>query len=100
MTGRERLLLAALVFLRVTLLLLRAVSDPMRTWNLEESYNATEAWLLGHGVLWSELPTLQYRSFCGGCTVVSVVSAPVLADRKSTRLNSSHSSVSRMPSSA
>ena len=33
-------------------------------------------------------------------TAVSCVSPPLTTDRKSTRLNSSHSSVSRMPSSA
>ena len=43
-------------------------------------------------------------SNCGLCTVFlegkPVLSCSVLADRKSTRLNSSHNVISRMPSSA
>ena len=32
--------------------------------------------------------------------VVALVALPIVVDRKSTRLNSSHSEISRMPSSA
>ena len=44
--------------------------------------------ILGSGMLWLG----EGAFFPGGLTI--------LVDRKSTRLNSSHSSVSRMPSSA
>ena len=43
-------------------------------------------------------PALQQRAQQAGCTVVQVPNSR--QDRKSTRLNSSHSRASRMPSSA
>ena len=49
---------------------------------------------LGGYVLWFVLPTLVK------CIQFAVLSVFVQADRKSTRLNSSHRSLPRMPSSA
>ncbi len=78
-SNRERALLVALVGLRMALTGGRLLADPLRFWNFEEAYNATVAWYLAHGGLWPELFTLQYRSFCGGCTVVAAAGAPLLA---------------------
>ena len=44
--------------------------------------------------------TLNRFTLIGATTRSGLLTAPLLSDRKSTRLNSSHSSVSRMPSSA
>lgn len=79
MTRRERVLLALLVGIRVALASMRLIADPLRFWNTEEAYNATLGWYLAHGGLWSQLPLLQYRSFCGGCSVVSVAASPLMA---------------------
>lgn len=76
---RARALLAALVLARVGLGAARLAADPARFWNDEEAYNATEAWLLARAPLWDQVLALQYRSFCGGCTVVAALGAPLLA---------------------
>jgi len=54
------------------------LANPYRFRNHEEAYNATVGWLVWHGGLWGDLLRLQYRTFCGGCTVVSVAAAPLL----------------------
>ena len=72
---------------------------------------ATKVWLLlGLGVFpigaafsgnVQGFEATKEREFCGSCHVMAPVSYTHLAlDRKSTRLNSSHPSRSRMPSSA
>ncbi len=75
---REIALLAAAVVGRVLLGAARFNAAPLRLVNVEESYNATVAWMLGHAPVWELLPELQYRSFCGGCTVVSVLGVPAM----------------------
>lgn len=52
--------------------------DPPRFVNHEEAYNATVGWLLWHTGEWGQLLDLQYRAFCGGCTVVGTLAAPTL----------------------
>ena len=54
-------------------------------------HNSDEIYVLGVPVL---------KSMNGGRTFVSITKSNVHADRKSTRLNSSHTDISRMPSSA
>ena len=46
------------------------------------------------------LPRVEETQTAGGTPVIAIAGRPNVGDRKSTRLNSSHSSVSRMPSSA
>ena len=47
------------------------------------------------------LPALQAHAYYEQkYPLVSALSRPIIADRKSTRLNSSHTDISRMPSSA
>lgn len=75
----QRGLLAALVGIRLLLEALRLAQDPRRFWNFEESYNATVAWALSHAGLGAAVLDLQYRSFCGGCTAVAALGAPLLA---------------------
>ena len=66
------------VAVRLTLDALALMGQPGCYWNIEESYDATVAWLLGHGALWSQLLALQYKTFCGGCTVVAVAGSPLM----------------------
>ncbi|MSQ01254.1 MAG: hypothetical protein EXR71_05070 [Myxococcales bacterium] len=63
---------------RVLLGTARFNAAPFRFVNVEESYNATVAWLLARAPMWELLPDLQYRSFCGGCSAVSVLGVPFL----------------------
>ncbi len=77
-TRRETALLVAAVVGRVLLGAARFNAAPFRFVNVEESYNATVAWMLGHAPVWELVPELQYRSFCGGCTVVSLLGVPAL----------------------
>lgn len=74
-----RRLLAALVALRLVLAVASLLTDPDRYRQFEETYNATIAWVMLRSDLWSELLRLQFLSFCGGCTVITVVGAPFLA---------------------
>ena len=75
---RGTLALLALVLLRVGLDTSRLLSNPGRYWNWEEAYNAAEGWYLWHAGLWDRLLPLQYKAFCGGCTVVAGLAAPIL----------------------
>lgn len=75
----EGLLLAVGVFARLGLGVARLLAEPSRFRSFEESYNATEAWMLAHGGLLGAVARLQYRSFCGGCSVVSLIGVPALA---------------------
>ena len=77
-TRRDALAFGLFLVLRAATDLARLLSDPSRYWNWEEAYNAGVAWYTWHAGLWDRLLDLQYKAFCGGCTVVSVVAAPVL----------------------
>ncbi len=75
---RDALILSVALVLRAGLDLTRLLRDPGATVQLEDGYNAAAAWLTWHGGLWGELFALQYKEFCGGCTVVTALGAPVL----------------------
>ena len=77
--ARIGMLVAALLALRVGVDLSALLAEPARYLSEEEGYNAAVAWVVVHAGLWSDLFALQYRSFCGGCTVVTVASVPLLA---------------------
>lgn len=78
-TRLEKLVLALLVAIRLTLDSTRYLTNPERYWNWEDNYNAAVGWYAVHAGLWDQLLTLQYKTFCGGCTVNSVLAAPILA---------------------
>lgn len=75
----DRIALTALVLLRVTLDASRYLASPIRYWNWEDNYNAAVAWYAVHAGLWDQLLPLQYKAFCGGCTVEAIVAAPLFA---------------------
>lgn len=68
-----------LVAVRFALDAVRLRADPDRFGNWEESYNAAVAYYAWHAGLWDQLLRLQYKAFCGGCTVMSTLAVPVLA---------------------
>ncbi len=74
----DRLLILAFMLLRAAWSIETLLASPYRFRNHEEAYNATVGWLVWHGGLWADLLRLQYRTFCGGCTVVSALAAPTL----------------------
>lgn len=77
MRGRAALL--GLVLLRAALDLALLAGDPLRFKQWEDSFNATVGrfvWATGR---WDLLLPLQYKAFCGGCTVHAVTAAPALA---------------------
>ncbi|MSP56189.1 MAG: hypothetical protein EXR69_11395 [Myxococcales bacterium] len=74
----ERIALTALVLLRVALDTSRYLASPIRYWNWEDNYNAAVAWYAAHAGLWDQLLPLQYKAFCGGCTVEALIAAPLL----------------------
>lgn len=74
----RRLGLLGLCVLRATGDLWLLLRDPQRFTNHEEAYNATVGWMMWHTGAWDQLLELQYRTFCGGCTVVSALAAPTL----------------------
>ena len=76
---RDSFVLASLVFGRALLGFLRLGAVPHRFWNFEEAYNASVGWAIAHAPLGDQLLALQYRSFCGGCSLVSALGAPLLA---------------------
>ena len=78
MAVRHARIAAALVLLRLLWSIEALLFDPLRFRNHEETYNATVGWLVWHGGLWEHLLTLQYRDFCGGCTVAAALAAPAL----------------------
>lgn len=71
------LAVSLLVGVRLTLDAARWLGDPARYWNWEEAYNAGVAWFSGHAGLRDQLLPLQYKAFCGGCTVVAALATPV-----------------------
>lgn len=79
MRPAERWGLVAAVVARFMLGALRFAGAPDRFVNREEAHNATSAWLFGHGELLGEVTRVQYREFCGGCSVVALLGAPLLA---------------------
>ncbi len=79
LTPRDVVLLGTAVAARGALGLARYAATPERFRNFEEGYNATVAWVLAHGAAPAALLDLQYRSFCGGCTVVAVAGMPAMA---------------------
>lgn len=70
--------LALMIALRWAVDLVRLVSRPGNYVDWEESYNATVGFVIWRAGLWEELLRLQYVEFCGGCTVVGALAAPVL----------------------
>lgn len=56
----------------------RFLAEPLRFVNFEEGYNATVAWLLSRAPLTEHILDFQYRSFCGGCSVVSLLGTPAM----------------------
>ncbi len=77
LTTLERIALATLVVLRAGLDTSRYLANPLRYWNWEDNYNAAVGWYALHAGLWDQLLALQYKQFCGGCTVESVLVAPM-----------------------
>ncbi len=72
-------LLAPLAVLLFVLLQLAAVHNPrVVEVDPEEMFNAGQAWLLVQGHA-ADLFRLQYRPFCGGCTLDAVLGAPLFA---------------------
>src|SRR5688572_25488567 len=67
-------LLAILVFQQVVRLLVR----PADVREQEEAYAAAVGYVVWSAGLWDQLLPVQYGSFCGGCTVVGVISEPIL----------------------
>jgi hypothetical protein len=72
-------LLGTALVARALLGALRFAGDPERFVNREEAHNATAAWLFAHGHLLGDVMRVQYRSFCGGCSVVALAGAPFFA---------------------
>ncbi len=76
---RQKLVLAGLVALRLTLDSARFLGDPAHYWNWEDNYNAAVGWYVAYAGMWDQLLQLQYKAFCGGCTVEALVAAPLFA---------------------
>lgn len=76
---RSALAVGLLLAVRVACDLTRLAARPDRYWDREEAYNAAVGWYLAHARLYDQLLALQYKTFCGGCSVVSALSAPALA---------------------
>lgn len=70
--------LAALVAVLVALQAIRLLTRPGDVSEQEEAYNAAVGFAVWRGGLWDQLLPLQYSTFCGGCTVVGLLAAPVL----------------------
>ena len=79
MSARSRLLLAALVLIRLAGDAVRLLQDPDRFVDGEERYSATVGWYLHAAGLWDQVLALQYKTFCGGCTV-HALTASALGD--------------------
>ena len=76
---RDLALLGAALLVRAVLDALWLRADPAAFVEVEEGWNATVAWMLVHGDLAGSLLELRWKTFCGGCSVVSVVGAGPLA---------------------
>lgn len=78
--GIRRLLpLVPLVLLKVGLDCALLLTDPLRFRHWEEAYNATVGLVVASTGRWDHLLPLQYKTFCGGCTVHAITAAPVLS---------------------
>lgn len=75
---RWNLLLFACLAVRAAGDLVRLASQPDRYWDREEVYNASVGWYVWYAGLGDQLLSLQYKEFCGGCSVVAAVAAPML----------------------
>ncbi len=75
---RGALGVALLVALRTSLDVTRLATTPWKYWNWEETHNAAVAWYALHAGLWDQILPLQYKSFCGGCTVLAAAALPAL----------------------
>lgn len=79
LSQRGRLALTLLVALRLSLDTSRFLADPAHYWNWEDSYNAAVGWYVAYAGMWDQALNLQYKAFCGGCTVEALVAAPLFA---------------------
>jgi hypothetical protein len=75
---RWNLLLLVCLTVRAAGDVARLVSQPERYWDREEIYNAGVGWYVWYAGLADQLLALQYKAFCGGCSVVAAVAAPML----------------------
>ncbi len=75
---RWNLLLLVCLMVRAVGDLARLASQPERYWDREEVYNAGVGWYVWYAGLADQLLALQYKAFCGGCSVVAAVAAPML----------------------
>ena len=75
---RDLAILAAALVVRVVLDLEWLLRDPAAFVELEETYNASVAWMATHG-LGGQVLAQQYKEFCGGCSVVALVGAAPLS---------------------
>ncbi len=78
LVAREWRLLVLAACVRVLLDGAELVSHPLRFKQWEEAYNASVSRFLWTTDLWSQILPLQYKAFCGGCTVVAAVASPVV----------------------
>ncbi|MEL6345402.1 MAG: hypothetical protein AAFV53_20005, partial [Myxococcota bacterium] len=76
---RQRAALTGLVLLRIALDLHALLARPLNYWHWEEAYNASAAWVIAQTGAWSSLLDLQYKTFCGGCSVLTATAAPLLS---------------------
>ncbi|MCP4917237.1 MAG: hypothetical protein GY913_09960 [Proteobacteria bacterium] len=76
---RDLLVLAVALVLRAALDLEWLARDPDAFVELEETWNASVAWMALNGDLGGSLLALQYKEFCGGCSVVAALGTFPLA---------------------
>lgn len=68
-----------LVLLKVGLDFALLLTEPLRFRQWEDAYNATVGLIVATTGRWDHLLPLQYKTFCGGCTVHALTAAPVFA---------------------
>ncbi|MFZ5479879.1 MAG: hypothetical protein ACOZNI_24150, partial [Myxococcota bacterium] len=76
--ARAAIVLALVVGVRIAIDVATLVGDPTRYQQWEEAYNATVALWAWNGLPPEAFLALQYKSFCGGCSVVSAIGTPLL----------------------
>jgi len=77
-TRRDAAVLGLLLATRALLALGSLTTRPGRYKQWEESYNATLGHLVWETGRWDLLLPLQYKSFCGGCSVQAALAGPLL----------------------